>query len=380
MASAGRLTEDAAARLSKQYRSEIAHRYSYEFTRWMARPVRLVLDRFFLSEVIVGGFDHILTMPKDTYVILSCVHKSHLDYIVLGHVLFSNMKSLPATIAGKNLFHGLFEGMLPRFKGVCLDREKVNPKNLRSRENLLYLSTFYDYLMDEVMNRGDAITIFPEAGRSYDGSIQPLALGVFGIAKRALKEGTHRVALLPVGMTYDRVTEDERFHRMREQKAAGADAYRAYDKRGFIRHAIFQPKGAVYVDFGEPMYVKDVKYMDELERELRTRMGRLIRVTAVALVCRALAGRTSVPMDDLFRHIRADLKYAKDNCLLIGRGVSHRSPGQVFKRALEHLCNRVRFRDAICIHTKDSSMYIRVKRADIIDYYANTVKHLFPAG
>ena len=54
MASAGRLTEDAAARLSKQYRSEIAHRYSYEFTRWMARPVRLVLDRFFLSEVIVG--------------------------------------------------------------------------------------------------------------------------------------------------------------------------------------------------------------------------------------------------------------------------------------------------------------------------------------
>ncbi len=370
--------DEETRRLAEQYRDEIAHQFNAGLMRRTAVWLDLLMRNFFLSETNVDGLSHLRGIPEGTPVILSCVHKSHLDYVALGLSLYYRAdKFVPATVAGKNLFHGMFEKLLPQVKGVCLDRERVTAKNLRSRENLLYLSTFYDYLMQEVVREGDAISIFPEGGRSYSGEIMPLSLGIFGIAKRALKESNGPVALMPVGVTYDRVTEDCRFDGLRKYKGWNEKAYRKYDKRGFIHHALLQPKSAVYIDFGEPMYLDDVRRMDELERELRTRMGKLIRVTPVALVCRALAGHRYVPLGDVIKHIRLDLRYVKKEGLRIGRGIRYRTASRVFKRSIEHLCNRVRTRDIIRLEKRDGTRVVKVRRKDVVTYYANTVAHLF---
>jgi len=292
-------------------------------------------------------------------------------------ILFDYEVDLPATIAGKNLFHGLFQKLLPRLKGVCLDRDRVNTKNLRNKENLLYLSTFYNYLMEEVVNQGDAITIFPEGGRSYDGTILPLSLGIFGIAKRALQDHS-KVAIVPVGVTYDRVTEDARFSGFAKCKQFSNKAYRAHDKRGFYHHALLQPKSTAYVDFGEPLVLSDIRHMDALEKDLRNRMSQLIRVTPVSLVCRALGTHRKMPLDDVLQHIRNDLQYVRENNLLIGKGIRYRTASRVFKRSLDHLCNRMRFRDVIRIEQRLGKKIIRVRRRDVTAYYSNTISHLFP--
>lgn len=365
--------------LADKFRQEIAHRHDQRFVARVARPVDRVIHAFFLKKTYLSGMEFIRSIPDDTPVILSSVHKSHLDYIILGTTLYLYAdKLMPATIAGKNLFHGLFHNMLPRLKGVCLDRDRVKPKNLRSRENLLYLSTFYDYLMDDVVHSGDMISIFPEAGRSYDGAIHPLSLGIFGIAKRALNlENTSQVAIIPIGISYERVTEDARYTGLQKYKQQSAKTYRAYDKRGFLQHAIFQPTARAYIDIGTPMYVSDTRHMDALEHELRMRMGRLIRVTPVSLVCRALRGKDKMPLKELFSNMHDDLQYARENGILLARGMRYRTIGRIFKNSLTHLANRVRIRDIIRVHGRFRKTVV-VHRADVVRYYANTIAHLFP--
>ncbi len=373
-----KLSEEIIKKLKKQFRSEIAHEFDIVLTRKMAGKINKFLHKFFLKKIILNGLDNLSNIPDEIPIIISSVHKSHVDYMALGTCLYNSKNELvPATIGGTNLFHGTFAKLLPKLKCVALNRERVSPKNLRSRENLLYLSTFYDYLMRDVIDKGEIITIFPEGGRSYSGKILPLSLGIFGIAKRAAKENNTKVAILPIGISYDRVTEDSRFDGLRKYKSWNPKAYRKYDKRGFIHHAIFQPRTVGYIDIGKPMLIDDFRKMDKLENELRTRMGNLIRVTTVTLTCRAIAGKKFTPLDEIIQHIRNDLKIIKQKKLLVGKGIKFRTASMIFKKSLVHLANRVRMRDIIRITTKNGRKVVGVRRKDVVTYYVNTVAHLF---
>jgi len=373
-----KLTEEKKKELTDQFREEIAHEFDKDVTHKMTGKISRFLHRFFLKKTIINGFSNLSNIPEGTPVIISTVHKSHIDYLSLGTSIYlSGDKLVPATIGGANLFHGKFEKLLPKLKCVALDRDRVTPRKLRSRENLLYLSTFYDYLMGDVIDKGEMITIFPEGGRSYGGEIQPLSLGIFGIAKRTINENNKKVAIVPIGLSYDRVTEDSRFDGLRKYKSWNPKAYRKYDKRGFIHHAILQPRTTAYIDIGEPMYIDDFRKMDKLEKELRTRMSNLIRVTTVTLTCRAIAGKKFTSLDEVIQHIRDDLKIIKKKKLLIGKGISYRTASMIFRNSLVHLANRVRMRDIIRITKRDGKKVVFVRRKDVITYYVNTVAHLF---
>ena len=117
--------------------------------------------------------------------------------------------------------------------------------------------------------------------------------------------------------------------------------------------------------------------MDKLENELRTKMGQLIRVTTVALVCRAVAGKKFVPLDEVLQHIRDDLKIVKNKNMLVGKGIRYRTAGMIFRRSLEHLANRLRMRDIIRVTKRNGKKVVEVKRKDVVTYYCNTVSHLF---
>jgi glycerol-3-phosphate O-acyltransferase len=362
------------------FRREIAHRYSNTLACAMKSIVRGLLRTFFMTGLHVDGLGHVRSIPRGTPIIFSSVHKSHLDYLLLGMALHDGLHYLPATIAGKNLFHGLFRWLLPRLKGICLDRVRVSPKNLRSRENLLYLSTFYDYLMDEMMTREEMITIFPEGGRSYDGRLLPLTLGVFGIAKRALQHGAPRVAVVPVAVSYERVTEDARFDALHQAKQQSRRAYRKHDQGAFYQHALWQARGATYVDIGAPLYVDDVRAMDALESNLRARMGALVRVSAGALVGRALRGVTTMRVAALTRQIERDLDFLRAQHARFCADV-HGHGTDVLHAALPHLCRPWRGRDIIAFGMSAGGPLVRVHDAAVLEYYANTVDHFFaPAG
>jgi glycerol-3-phosphate O-acyltransferase len=324
----------------------------------------------------INGIEHVHDIAGDTPIIVSCVHKSHLDYLLVGETIYQSLRSLPAMIAGKNLFHGLFRYLLPRLKAVCLDRVRTSPKNLRSRDNLLYLTTFYKYLMEEVIARGDIITIFPEAGRSYNGRLLPLSLGVFGIAKRALQAGAPRVALVPVAVSYDRVTEDMRFGGLSQIKTQSRRAYRRHDVAGFYEHALLQPRSDTYVDFGRPLYIEDIRSMDDLEITLRQRMGALVRVSACSLVARALRSETRVPVGELLERMRADQELLRANRVLLCDSAAG-DCSTVLSAALQHLAQPRRRRNIIALVGPPRRRSVCVRNPNVIAYYANTIEHFF---
>ncbi len=371
-------TNEDTTRLAEEFRREIAHKYDPAFTELTSTVLHLFLHNAFISRMRVEGIEHFTSVAKGTPIIICCIHKSHLDYALLGLALYQRTKYLPSTIAGKNLFHGPFRHILPKLKGICLDRVRANPKNLRSRENVLYLSTFYDYVMEDLIKKGEAITIFPEGGRSYDGRILPLSHGVFAIAKRALQQPGGRVALVPASISYDRVTEDDRFADLGERKAKSRKAYRRHDLFGFYHHWFVQPKTNAYIDIGEPMVIADVKHLDDLEAELRQRMGALVRVTAVSLVCRALAGRAEVPLRAVMAQLKRDLAHVAAAGLRVGTGIRNRSVAHVFKTSLKHLDNPLRMREIVRVEKTGAAMNVVVLNPDVVAYYARTVAHLFP--
>jgi len=358
------------------FRRDIAQRYSPGLTALLKPIVRSVLRAGFVSGLQVDGLPHLRGIPRGTPVILSSVHKSHLDYILLGLALHDGLHYLPDMIAGKNLFHGLFRHALPRLKAVCLDRVRVNPKHLRSRENLLYLATFYDYLMEEMLVRNEMVVIFPEGGRSYDGRLLPLTLGVFGIAKRALQHGAAQVAIVPVAISYERITEDAHFDELNNVKQQSRHAYRRHDLRAFYQHALWQPRGESYVDFGMPLYVDDVRAMDALESNLRARMGALMRVSACALVGRAVRGVAQLRLTALTRQVERDLDFLRMQAVRLCADVCG-SGADIVRAALPHLCNPRRGRDIIAIVTSAGGPVVQVRNATVMNYYANTVEHFF---
>lgn len=359
-----------------RFRRDIAQRYSPTLTAVLKPIVRGVLRTCFTSRMQVEGLAHLRDIPRGTPIILSSVHKSHLDYMLLGLAVHDGLQYLPDMIAGKNLFHGLFRHVLPHLKAVCLDRVRVNPKNLRSRENLLYLSTFYDYLMDEMLARHEMIVIFPEGGRSYDGHLLPLTLGVFGIAKRALQHGAPQVAIVPVAISYERITEDAHFDELLDVKQQSRHAYRRHDMRAFYQHALWQARGAAYVDVGAPFYVDDVRAMDALESNLRARMGALVRVSACALVGRAVRGVPQLRLAALTRQIERDLDFLQMQSARLCADVRG-SGADILHAALPHLCNPRRGRDIIAIGTSAGGPVVQVRNAAVMNYYANTVEHFF---
>jgi len=204
----------------------------------------------------------------------------------------------------------------------------------------------------------------------------PLTLGVFGIAKRALQRGAPQAAIVPVAVSYERITEDAHFEELLDVKQQSRHAYRRHDMRAFYQHALWQPRGATYVDLGAPLYIDDVRAMDALESNLRARMGALMRVSACALVGRAVRGVPQLRLAALTRQIERDLDFLQMQSVRLCANVRG-SGADIVRVALPHLCNPRRGRDIIAIVTSAGGPLVQVRNAAVMNYYANTVEHFF---
>ena len=79
-----------ARKLSEEFRDEIAHQYDKKMTDRLSGFVNAFVSYFFICDYDSTGIDTLTAIPADVPIILSAVHKSHLDYILLGLILFEN--------------------------------------------------------------------------------------------------------------------------------------------------------------------------------------------------------------------------------------------------------------------------------------------------
>lgn len=116
-------------------------------------------------------------VPKTGPLLLMSNHQSHFDPVLIG---LASRRYL-SYLARRSLFRNrYFRGLIESLNAIPIDQEGLAKRGLQ------------DVLA--ALDRGLAVTIFPEGHRTFDGNLQPLMPGIALLIKRA------KVPVVPVGI------------------------------------------------------------------------------------------------------------------------------------------------------------------------------------
>ncbi|MBN1363617.1 MAG: 1-acyl-sn-glycerol-3-phosphate acyltransferase [Syntrophaceae bacterium] len=193
---------------------------------------------------------------KMPFVIVPC-HRSHIDYLLIHYIFYTNNIQLPFIAAGSNLsFFPM--GYIFRKSGAFFMRRSF-------RGNKVYSEVFSKYLAT-LLKEGLPLEFFIEGGRSRTGKMVLPKYGLLSMVIQAYQEKyCENLAAIPVYIGYDRVIEEKSYLK----ELAGED--KTPDKAAdIIKSSKVLTKrkryGRVYVKIGEPMIMKD--YLDALEKPI----------------------------------------------------------------------------------------------------------------
>ncbi len=169
-------------------------------------------------------------------------HKSHMDYLILSHVLFHNNLSLPVVAAGKNLaFWPL--GPIFRRAGAFFIR--------RSFKGLKFYAEVFSLYVKTMVQLGHNIEFFIEGGRSRTGKMVLPKLGLLAILIQAVEEGfCPDLVFVPVSICYDHIPEEEAYLK---EITGGVKVEENLGQLVRARRFLKKRYGRVYVQFAEPM-------------------------------------------------------------------------------------------------------------------------------
>lgn len=138
-----------------------------------------------LTQWVVGLFGRVYfrlqtegraNAPMHGPTVLVCNHESHLDPLLVGVYC----PRIICYFARDTLFKGLFGALIRSYDAIPVDQEKSALAGLRVTLGRVKM--------------GDAVLVFPEGTRSYDGRMQPIKGGFITLVRRG------KAALLPVGI------------------------------------------------------------------------------------------------------------------------------------------------------------------------------------
>lgn len=181
-------------------------------------------------------------------VVLVPTHKSHLDYLILSYLCFSNNLPMPRVASGDNLLELPVIGpMLFRHTGALFIR-----RSNRTRQDADLYKAVLDESMAALCTSGCVVEFFIEGGRSRDGCIGEPRFGLLGSIAGLVRDGTlHDALLVPVGINYDRVPEDTSYA---AQLSGGEKRPESLGGLlGAVRRLSGRNMGAAYVRAGRPI-------------------------------------------------------------------------------------------------------------------------------
>ncbi len=234
--------------LAYQYLTEIVANYTYRFIEITEIFLSWLFNRVF--EGLVVNRDDINrvreVMKTKPIVFISC-HRSHLDYLVVPYVLFTEGMVTPHIAAGINLSFWP-AGYFLRKVGAFFIRRSF-------RGNVLYALVLKKYVEFLLKNRHN-IKFFIEGTRSRSGKMLPPAYGLLkmileGYQNRSLDD----IALIPVSICYDEVFEEGSYSKELQGVAKEKESATGLIKSRKITKGNF---GKVYVRFAEPLSIKEI--------------------------------------------------------------------------------------------------------------------------
>ena len=242
---------DAAARekLTRRARKAartIAADMSYPTVRFLDRLLTWLWHRVYQG-VRVSGVEHVRAVAQTHTLIYTPCHRSHIDYLLVSHVLHHQGLMLPHIAAGDNLDLPLVGGIL-RGGGAFFMRR-------RFARDRVYTAVFAEYLY-QVFRRGHSVEYFVEGGRTRTGRLLPPRLGLLQMTLEAHRRGLPRpIAFVPVYIGYEKVMEAASY--VDELRGAGKKSETVGDVLRGLRLAR-QFYGTAQVRFAPPLELADV--------------------------------------------------------------------------------------------------------------------------
>lgn len=367
--------DNVAFETAQRYAREIVPSFSaslyfglgIKLAKWISRTLYRV-------RVVNTGSDGVANIdPQDTVVFIMN-HRSNIDYVLVTYLAARD--SALSYAVGEWARVWPLRPLIKMMGGYFIRRKNLNPLYRKVLARYVQLST----------REGVAQAVFPEGGLSRTGGLGKPKLGLISyIIDGFDPAGARDVVFVPVGLNYDRVLEDRVLVAAQGEKAARfkfrvRSAFR-YVGRHFWQRLTgkFHRLGFAAVAYGQPLSLRaflqehDTDVAENLGGELMSRVGRVVPILPVPLVCRALheAGgaltRTQIETRfaadiETYRAARLEL------CLPVASGED------TSVRSVREALRMLEVRGLVAV--SGDKIQVTDKAPEVIGYYAASLAHL----
>ncbi len=249
LASKERITLEQAEGRARSFAWEIAADYSHSTVRSASFLLTAFWNRLY-DGIRTHHFDTLKQAAPGHEVIYVPCHRSHIDYLLLSYLLYSNGIVPPHIAAGVNLNLPVIGSLLRKGGAFFLRRS--------FRANALYSAVFSEYVT-QLFQRGVSMEYFIEGGRSRTGRLLEPRAGMLAMTvKSFLRESRRPVVFQPVYIGYERVLEGKSYiGELSGQPKEKESIFGLLKSLKLLRERY----GKVTVSFGEPVYL--VQMLDE---------------------------------------------------------------------------------------------------------------------
>ena len=280
-------TREAVLAEAREYFEEIASDYRVGVVRYFCRAVDYAFDRFLKGiEIDREGIRFLSECDSRSRIVLVCSHKSYVDPLLIGYVMFRCGMVPPQQAAGINL-NVWPVGWLLRHSGAFYLRRTFTGETL-------YREVFYAYVKYLLAENYTSV-LYIEGTRSRDGKLNRPKTGYLGILAEALKAGVcPDITLVPVYLGYDKVPEESAHVK---EMAGGRKVSESVKGFARIYKSINTKLGRAYVKFGTPMSFKSLLDEHGLEGAAEIACDGINRITPITArslaACALLASGTT---------------------------------------------------------------------------------------
>ncbi|MDD5747955.1 MAG: 1-acyl-sn-glycerol-3-phosphate acyltransferase [Actinomycetota bacterium] len=304
------LSQDVVLKEAQGYIGEIASDNRIGVVRWFARAMDYVFERL-LEKIDVDrwGIRFLRECDQRERIVLVCSHKSYLDPLLVGYVMFRSGLNTPEQAAGLNLNFWPV-GWLLRHSGAFYLRRTFSRETLYKQ----VFSAYVRYLL--AMNYISVLYI--EGTRSRDGKLSKPKIGYLKILEEALKMGIcSDIKLVPVYLGYDKVAEESA-----HVKEMSGSKKLSESVRGFagIYRSVSTTLGRALVKFSKPLSMKELLERRGLEgtaKIVARAIDNVTPVTARSLVAASIlsSGEEWVSRESVARDTNLLFDFARSSCL-----------------------------------------------------------------
>lgn len=370
-AAAEGIPENVAFERARRYAREIVPAFSASaYFGFAIRAAKFLGDA--LYRVRLGHFEpmDLSEIDPDATVVFVMNHRSNMDYVLVTYLAAD--RSALSYAVGEWAQVWPLSGLI-RAMGAYFIRRKSR--------NELYRTVLARYVQ-LATQAGVTQAMFPEGGLSRTGALMPPKMGLLKYITEATDPETHDVVFVPVALNYDRVLEDRALTAAAEDpdhrfKAGIGVIARSIVKQLWLRvSGRYHRFGYAAVSFGRPVSLREFAadhpgdVTMQLAQELMDRIGAIVPVLPVPLISWLVLENGAMTRAEVERGLSALLAKLPTAHTHLPRD----NRDYAAEVGLRHLVERGILRE-------EGGKYVPVPaEMKILQYYANSIRHLIPGG